>query len=81
MVDCLLNECNRIDVETLTYGRLTAYQLACSLERTQIMKMLEKSGCDLLSPPTSDYEDSEDDSDYDELNDSKKYGNSSGVDE
>lgn len=77
MVDCLLKECNRIDVETLTYGRLTAYQLACDLNRTQIIKMLEKSGCELLSPPTSDYEDS----DGDDSDDSNKNGSSSGVDE
>lgn len=81
MVDCLLNERNRIKVETLTYGRLTAYQLACDLDRKQIMKMLEKSGCEVLSPPNSDYEESDEDSDYDDLDDSNKNGSSSGVDE
>lgn len=81
MVDCLLKEKNRIDVETLTYGRLTAYQLACDLDRTQIMKMLEKSGCELLSPPSSDYEDSDEGSDCDDSDDSNRIGSSSGVDE
>lgn len=81
MVDCLLKECKRTNVETRTYGRLTAYQLACDLDRTEIMKMLEKFGCEMLSPPTSDYDDSEDDSDYDDTDDSNKAGNSSGVDD
>lgn len=81
MVESLLKQCSRINVETQSYGRLTAYQLACDLERTQIKKLLEKFGCELLSPPESDYDDSDMDSDYEDLDDSNRDGSSSGVDE
>lgn len=76
-----LKDCDRVNKDTLSYGRKTAYQLAFSLERTSIMEMLEKSGCDATSPFTSDYEDSDEDSDYDDSDDSNQIGSSSGDDE
>lgn len=64
MVEFLLKECRQINVEALTWGRLTAYQLAASLgQRAEIMNLLEQFGCNRLSPPPSDYSDDSEDSD------------------
>lgn len=81
MVEYLLNECKRINVETPTYGCLTAYQMAHASGHKSIKEMLEKSDCDTTSPPSSDYEDSDDESDYSDSDDSTKNGDSSGADD
>lgn len=66
MVKFLLeNGTEKLDIETLTYGQLTAYQLAMEFELDNIMCQLEEFGCELLSFPGSDYEDSDDASDMD----------------
>lgn len=50
----LLNECSKINVETCTYGLLTAYQLAAEQKNRELMCNLEQYGAELLSPPESD---------------------------
>lgn len=62
----LLSDGKHLNIETLTYGQRSAYQLAGELQFTHIMNCLEKHGCILLPPPfESDYED---DSDTDSVN-------------
>lgn len=78
IVEFLLNECKTIDVETKTYGLKTAYQLACRSENNQLADLLEKRGCVLYSPQSSDDDENEDDDDeFDssfEENDSHRCG-------
>uniref|UniRef100_W8BRG3 NF-kappa-B inhibitor cactus n=2 Tax=Ceratitis capitata TaxID=7213 RepID=W8BRG3_CERCA len=67
----LLDDCKpTLNVETTTFGRLTPYQLACILNRTQMQSILEKHGAEPLTPPDSEYESDDDDSDLEE---SKNY--------
>lgn len=54
---------NGSKTETLSYGRLTAYQLA--YDTNNIMKHLETYGCQLLSPPESDFDDSDASDEFD----------------
>lgn len=61
MVEFLVKECNKINLDTLTYGQLTAYQLAMSLGHRDIVHLLGEVGCQRTSPPPSD---TESDSDY-----------------
>ncbi|XP_036327805.1 NF-kappa-B inhibitor cactus-like [Rhagoletis pomonella] len=59
----LLDQCKqKLDLETTTFGRLTAYQFACILKRSKMQNILEKHGVEPLTPPDSEYESSEDDS-------------------
>lgn len=64
----LLSECNQLNVETCTYGLLTAYQLAAEQNNRNLMGNLERYGAELLSPPESDDE-------YFESSDEEDYGN------
>ncbi|KAG4066794.1 hypothetical protein HA402_012861 [Bradysia odoriphaga] len=63
----LLSECNQLNVETCTYGLLTAYQLAAEQNNRNLMGNLKRYGAELLSPPESDdeYFNSSDEEDYD----------------
>lgn len=64
----LLESCTNLHIDTQNYRRVTAYQLACELESSEMMEMLAKNGCAVISPPSSDYDDSnesDDDSDSD----------------
>lgn len=65
LVEFLLKECKNLNTETLCYRQITAYQLACELDDFKIMKKLKDFGCDVISPPDSDYEDSDDSADAD----------------
>lgn len=60
----MLNDCNKLNVETCTYGLLTAYQIAAILNNQNLMGSLERYGAELRSPPESD-----DDSYYDSSDD------------
>lgn len=66
LVQFLLSECNQLNVETCTYGLLTAYQLAAEQNNQNLMINLERHGAELLSPPETDddYSDSSEDEDY-----------------
>lgn len=64
----MLSECNQLNVETCTYGLLTAYQLAAEQNNRNLMGNLERYGAELLSPPESDDE-------YFESSDEDEYGN------
>lgn len=65
MIEFILNECKNLNVETLCYRQITAYQLAYEVDNYQIMKRLKEFGCKVISPPDSDYEDSDDSADGD----------------
>ncbi|XP_055637024.1 NF-kappa-B inhibitor cactus-like [Toxorhynchites rutilus septentrionalis] len=52
----LLTECPRIGLEQITYGGLTAYQLATLLNHSSIQHKLRSRGAEPLTPPESDYE-------------------------
>lgn len=67
MAQFLLSECNQLNLETCTYGLLTAYQLAAYQNNSNLMGNLERRGAELLLPPESDdeYFDSSDEEDYD----------------
>lgn len=54
MAQFLLNECKKLDVETCTYGLLTAYQIAAENKNLELMSNLERYGAELISPPESD---------------------------
>lgn len=41
----------------MCYRQVTAYQLACELEHTEMITALQRLGCKVISPPESDYED------------------------
>lgn len=56
----------KLNLETATYAGLTAYQVACILNKSEMQNMLEKCGAEPLTPPDSDY-----DSDIEDLDDSK----------
>lgn len=61
----LLDDC-KPNLEATTFGRLTAYQLTCILKRSQMQSSLEKYGAEPLSPPDSECESSDDESDFEE---------------
>lgn len=67
MVKFLLKHgAGKLNVETLTYGQITAYQLANEFDSVKIMKHLAEFGCEQLLYPESDYDDdSTDGSDMD----------------
>lgn len=56
-----------MNTETLNYRQVTAYQLACELEEVEMIETLEQLGCEVISPPESDYEDSDDSADSDDM--------------
>lgn len=59
----LLNECAKLNVETCTYGLLTAYQLAAEQKNKDLMCNLERYGAEsLTAEPESEEEDSYSDS-------------------
>lgn len=60
----LLENNKKLNTETLNYRRVTAYQLACELKHYNIINELVRSGCEVISPPDSDY-DSDESSDLD----------------
>lgn len=57
----ILTECAQLDVETCSYGMLTAYQLAADQRNPVLMSALQQYGAEVLSPPDTDDTDSEDD--------------------
>lgn len=61
----LLNECQNINIEVMTYGGLTPYQVAAILGRDSMLLMLEEHGADPLMTPESDYDSSDDESEID----------------
>lgn len=62
LVEFILKECKNANAETLCYRQITAYQLACELDSYKIMKKLKDFGCNVISPPDSDYDEDSDDS-------------------
>lgn len=60
------SECKQLDIETCSYGLLTAYQLAAYQQNVVLMNVLQQYGAELLSPPDSDDSFSEDDDEVDD---------------
>lgn len=61
----LLEHCKSLNTETECYRQITAYQLACELEHSEMQETLKRFGCEVISPPESDYEDSDESADFD----------------
>uniref|UniRef100_A0A1L8DLN7 Putative cask-interacting adaptor protein caskin n=1 Tax=Nyssomyia neivai TaxID=330878 RepID=A0A1L8DLN7_9DIPT len=62
LVNFLVTECPKINLEICTYSGMTAYQFA-AINRNQIlMKNLARGGAEPLTPPESDYESDSDES-------------------
>lgn len=61
----LLEQCKNVNTETLNYRQITAYQLAYELEQHDMIETLKRHGCEVISPPESDYEDSDESADFD----------------
>uniref|UniRef100_A0A1B0EZV1 Uncharacterized protein n=1 Tax=Phlebotomus papatasi TaxID=29031 RepID=A0A1B0EZV1_PHLPP len=68
LVNFLVTECPKINLEKCTFGGMTAYQFA-AINRNQIlMRYLAHGGAEPLTPPESDY-DTESDSDDSQVSD------------
>lgn len=59
----VLLESSTMNTEALNYRQITAYQLACELGHTEMMDILQQFGCQVISPPESEYEDSDESAD------------------
>ncbi|GAB0089137.1 NF-kappa-B inhibitor cactus [Sergentomyia squamirostris] len=62
LVKFLSSECSKINLESCTYGGMTAYQYATLNQNQSVMRLLLHVGAEPLTPPESDY-DSESDMD------------------
>ncbi|XP_017056506.1 NF-kappa-B inhibitor cactus [Drosophila ficusphila] len=69
LANFLLDECEKLNLETATYAGLTAYQFACIMNKSRMQNILEKRGAETVTPPDSDY----DSSDIEDLDDTKTY--------
>ncbi|KAI8042968.1 NF-kappa-B inhibitor cactus [Drosophila gunungcola] len=70
LANFLLDECEKLNLETATFAGLTAYQFACIMNKSRMQNILEKRGADTITPPDSDY----DSSDIEDLDDTKMFG-------
>ncbi|TMW54839.1 hypothetical protein DOY81_000072 [Sarcophaga bullata] len=70
LANYLLDDCQKLNLETATYAGLTAYQVACILNKSEMQDILEKRGAEPITPPDSDYDSSDIEID---LDDSKLY--------
>lgn len=61
----LVENSKNLNAETLCYRQVTAYQIAAELELTKMMEQLERLGCEVISPPETDFEDSDESTDAD----------------
>ncbi|BFF95175.1 NF-kappa-B inhibitor cactus [Drosophila madeirensis] len=69
LANFLLDECEKLNLETATFSGLTAYQFACIMNKSRMQNILEKRGAETVTPPDSDY----DSSDIEDLDDTKMY--------
>ncbi|KAH8325574.1 hypothetical protein KR067_001812 [Drosophila pandora] len=69
LANFLLDECEKLNLETATFAGLTAYQFACIMNKSRMQNILEKRGAETITPPDSDY----DSSDIEDLDDTKMY--------
>ncbi|XP_016981065.1 NF-kappa-B inhibitor cactus [Drosophila rhopaloa] len=70
LANFLLDECEKLNLETATFAGLTAYQFACIMNKSRMQNILEKRGAETVTPPDSDY----DSSDIEDLDDTKMFG-------
>ena len=66
LVNYLLDDCQKLNLETATYAGLTAYQVACILNKSDMQDILEKRGAEPITPPDSDYDSSDCEIDLDD---------------
>lgn len=64
----LLENSKQLNTETLCYRQVTAYQQAAELGLADMLNTLEHFGCEVISPPESDMEDSDESVDADSEN-------------
>ncbi|XP_060644756.1 NF-kappa-B inhibitor cactus isoform X1 [Drosophila nasuta] len=69
LANFLLDECEKLNLETATYAGLTAYQVASVLNKSRMQNILKNRGAETLTPPDSDC----DSSDIEDLDDTKMY--------
>ncbi|KAH8377194.1 hypothetical protein KR093_003964 [Drosophila rubida] len=70
LANFLLDECEKLNLETATYAGLTAYQVASVLNKSRMQNILKNRGAETLTPPDSDC----DSSDIEDLEDTKMFG-------
>lgn len=68
LVKFLLESSKQLNTETLCYRQVTAYQQAAELGHPEMLDTLERLGCEVISPPDSDMEDSDESVDADSDN-------------
>ncbi|XP_055849826.1 NF-kappa-B inhibitor cactus [Episyrphus balteatus] len=74
LANFLLEECSTLNIETATYAGLTAYQVACILDNPIMQNHLEKNGAQTLTPPDSDYDSSDIETDLDDSQMYSRFG-------
>ncbi|XP_055915823.1 NF-kappa-B inhibitor cactus [Eupeodes corollae] len=74
LANFLLEECSTLNIETETYAGLTAYQVACILDNQTMQNHLEKRGAEILTPPDSDYDSSDIETDLDDSQMYSRFG-------
>ena len=65
LAKCLLESSKQLNTETLSYRQVTAYQQAAELGHLEMLQTLERYGCEVISPPESDIDDSDESIDAD----------------
>lgn len=68
LAKCLLECSKQLNTETLSYRQVTAYQQAAELGHWEMLQTLERFGCEVISPPESDVDDSDESIDADSDN-------------
>ncbi|XP_055298376.1 NF-kappa-B inhibitor cactus isoform X2 [Sitodiplosis mosellana] len=61
----LLESSKQLNTETFNYRQVTAYQLAAELEHSDMLQILERYGCEMIPPPESDMDESDESFDAD----------------
>lgn len=75
LANFLLEECQqKINLETVTYSGLTPYQFACILQNHKLQIDLEKFGAEPLTPPDSDTDGSDIESEFDDTQNYDRFG-------
>lgn len=67
----LLESSKQLNTETLCYRQVTAYQQAAELGLVDMLNTLERFGCEVISPPESDMDDSDESVDAKQQNSKK----------
>lgn len=68
LAKCLLESSKQLNTETVSYRQVTAYQQAAEIGHSEMLQTLEHYGCEVIAPPDSDMEDSDESFDGDSDN-------------